>query len=52
MVRELAEAELKRRRLAARIGREAKGWWTKIKRVITYKQKLSADGERHKAMNK
>ena len=51
-MRELAEAELKRRRLAARIGREVKGWWTKIERVIAYKQKCSADEERRKAMNK
>lgn len=52
IVREFADAELKRRRLAAKIGREVKGWWTKIERVISYKQKLSADEERRKAMNK
>jgi len=51
-VRELAEAELKRRRLAGRIGREVKGWWTKIERVIAYKQKVEGDVERRKAMNK
>ena len=51
-LRELAEAELKRRRLGARIGREVRGWWTKIERVIAYKQKLSADEERRKAMNR
>jgi hypothetical protein len=51
-LRELAEAELKRRRLAGKIGREVRGWWTKIERVIAYKQKLSADEERRKAMNK
>lgn len=51
-VRLLAEAELKRRRLSAKIGREVRGWWTKIERVIAYKQKLSADKERRKAMNK
>ncbi|CAB9516050.1 PHOTOPERIOD-INDEPENDENT EARLY FLOWERING 1 [Seminavis robusta] len=51
-LRELAEAELKRRRLAGRIGREVRGWWTKIERVIAYKQKCSADEERRKAMNK
>ena len=50
--RELAEAELKRRRLAGRIGREVKGWWTKIERVIAYKQKVESDVERRKAMNK
>ena len=51
-LRELAEAELKRRRLAGRISRELRGWWTKIERVVAYKQKLSADEERKKAMNK
>ena len=51
-VRELAEAELKRRRLAGKIGREVKGWWTKIERVIAYKQKVDGDKERRKAMNK
>lgn len=51
-LRLLAEAELKRRRLSAKIGREVRGWWTKIERVIAYKQKLSADKERRKAMNK
>jgi hypothetical protein len=28
------------------------GWWTKIKKVIAYKQTLLADEERKKAMNK
>ena len=51
-IRLLADAELKRRRLSAKIGREVRGWWTKIERVIAYKQKLSADKERRKAMNK
>lgn len=50
--RELAEAELKRRRLAGKISREVRGWWTKVERVIAYKQKVSADVERRKAMNK
>ena len=50
--RGLAEAELKRRRLAAKLGRDVKGWWTKIERVIAYKQKCSADEERRQAMNK
>ena len=50
-LRELAEAEWKRRRLAGKINREVKGWWTKIERVIAYKQKISADIERRKAMN-
>lgn len=51
-LRELADAELKRRKLAARLGREVRGWWTKIERVIGYKQKLSAEEERRSAMNK
>ena len=51
-IRLLADAELKRRRLSAKIGREVRSWWTKVERVIAYKQKLSADKERRKAMNK
>jgi hypothetical protein len=50
--RELTDAELRRRKLAARLGREVKGWWTKIERVVSYKQKLSAEQERQAAMNK
>ena len=46
-------AELKRRKVAAKLGREVlKGWWSKIEKVITYKQKLHADQERQLAMNK
>lgn len=51
-VKELAEAELKRRRLAAKLGRHVRGWWHKIERVIAYKQKVEGDIERRKAMNK
>lgn len=51
-LRELAQAETKRRKLAAKIGRDLRGWWTKIEKVIAYKQKLDADEERKKAMNK
>jgi hypothetical protein len=51
-LRELTEAELKRRKLAAKLSRELRGWWTKVERVVSYKQKLSADEERKKAMNK
>jgi hypothetical protein len=51
-LRELQEAELKRRKLAAKLARECRGWWTKVERVVTYKQKLHADEERQKAMNK
>ena len=50
-VRDLAEAELKRRRLAGKIGREVRGWWTKIERVTAYKQKIEIDKERRQAMN-
>lgn len=50
-IRELAEAELKRRRLAGKIGREVRGWWTKIERVTAYKQKIEVDKERRQAMN-
>ena len=51
-LRELHQAEMKRRKLAAKVGRDLKGWWTKIEKIISYKQKLEADEERKKAMNK
>lgn len=50
--RELAEAEFKRRRRAGKISRHVRGWWHKVERVIAYKQKVNADLERRKAMNK
>lgn len=51
-LRELAQAEAKRRKMAARIGREMKSWWNKMDKVIAFKQKVQADEERKKAMNK
>jgi HSA len=52
-LRELGQAEAKRRKLAAKLGRECKKqFWSKLERVISYKQKLHADEERKKAMNK
>ena len=50
-LRDFQEAETKRKRLAAKIGREVRGWWTKIERVIAYKQKIDAETSRNKAMN-
>lgn len=50
--RELTDAETKRRKLASKLGREVKGWWSKMDRVVSYKQKLSAEQERQAAMNK
>ena len=51
-LRELHQAEMKRRKLAAKIGRDVRGWWTKIEKLISYKQKILADEERQAAMNK
>jgi protein required for attachment to host cells len=51
-LRELQQAETKRRKLSAKISRDVKSWWIKIERVISYKQKIKADEERQKAMNK
>jgi len=51
-VKELADAEFQRRRLAARISKSLKtNFWTKLERVITYKQKIEADLGKRKAMN-
>lgn len=52
-MRELQQAEMKRRKLAAKLGRDVmRGWWSKIEKIVTYKQKLQADQERQAAMNK
>ena len=48
----LADAELKRRRLAAKLGRDCvKAWWNKLDKIVTYKQKLSLEENRRRAMN-
>jgi HSA len=50
-VRQAAEA--KRRRLASKLGRDAlKSWWSKIDKVVTFRQKLLYDEQRRRAMNR
>lgn len=49
--RSLQEAEMKRRKLAARISRDCLKSWSKIDRVISYKQKVSYDVSRQAAMD-
>ena len=51
-VRQLQQAELKRKKLAAKIGRDVKGWWSKLDKIVAYKQKRNSDEERQMAMNK
>merc|ERR1712222_271226 len=51
-LRQLQQAENKRKKVAAKIGRDVKGWWTKLAKVVAYKQKRNSDEERQKAMNK
>ncbi|OEU20173.1 SNF2_N-domain-containing protein, partial [Fragilariopsis cylindrus CCMP1102] len=51
-LRQLSQAELKRKKLAAKISRDVKSWWTKLEKVVAYKQKRNSDEERQKAMNK
>jgi len=51
-LQKIAEAEAKRRRLAAKLGRDVKTWWTKIEKIITFKQKLQADELKQKRMDK
>lgn len=41
-----------KRRLAARIGRDVKKFWTKIDKIISYKVKLQADEMRKAAMDR
>ncbi|KAL7565038.1 hypothetical protein ACA910_020749 [Epithemia clementina (nom. ined.)] len=48
----LTQAESKRRRLAAKIGRNVQKWWSKMDQIVTYQQKLTYDQERHQAMNR
>ncbi|KAL3929797.1 MAG: hypothetical protein SGBAC_012050 [Bacillariaceae sp.] len=50
-LKELQNAVAKQRRLGAKIGRDIKSWWSKIDRVISYKQKLQADEQQERAMN-
>ena len=50
--KEIAEIELRKRRLASKIAREVKQFWNKIERVIAYKQKVTSEQERHKAMDR
>ncbi|CAJ1958026.1 unnamed protein product [Cylindrotheca closterium] len=50
-LKELQNAASKQRRMGAKIGRDVKSWWSKIERVISYKQKLKADEQRERAMN-
>jgi hypothetical protein len=38
--------------VASKLSREIKGWWTKLEKVITYKQKVIYDNSRQQAMNR
>jgi hypothetical protein len=51
-LRELVQADVRRRKLAAKIGREVRNWWNKLDKVIAFKQKMMADQERERAMNR
>ena len=50
--REMAEFEVKRRRLAARMARDVRAWWAKVDRVVAHKQKSGADARRRKEMDR
>jgi hypothetical protein len=51
-LKQLQMAETNRKKLAAKLGRGVKGWWTKLEKIVSYKQKLSSDRERQGSMNK
>lgn len=51
-LKQLQMAEANRKKLAAKLGRNVKGWWTKLEKIVSYKQKLSSDRERQASMNK
>lgn len=38
--------------MAGKLTREVKGWWTKLEKVITYRQKVVYDKSRQQAMNR
>ena len=38
--------------VAGKLTREVKGWWTKLEKVITYRQKVIYDKSRQQAMNR
>ena len=38
--------------MAGKLTREVKGWWTKLEKVITYRQKVIYDKSRQQAMNR
>ena len=47
------QAESKRRRLAARMGRLVRNkWWGKMDQIVTYQQRVTYDQERNQAMNR
>ncbi|CAM9470429.1 unnamed protein product, partial [Discosporangium mesarthrocarpum] len=48
----IKEEQLALRRTASRVAREVRGFWAKLNKVISYKQKLEADEVRRKAMDK
>jgi HSA len=51
-VKLLTDAEVRRRKLASKIGRECvKSWWNKLEKIVTYKQKVSLEQSRRDAMN-
>lgn len=50
--RQAREEQEKRRRLAARIGREVKSFWRKVNQVVAFKQKLEVEEGRKRAMDK
>ncbi|KAL7680325.1 putative Helicase/SANT-associated domain, P-loop containing nucleoside triphosphate hydrolase [Plasmopara halstedii] len=52
LARQKKSEETARRRLAARVGRDVKKFWTKIDKIIAYKVKLQADELRQRHMQK
>jgi HSA len=49
--RRLQQAELARRKLAKTLSSKVKVWWQKMDRVVTYKQKLSAEQAKRQEMD-
>ena len=48
-----AEVELRRRKLAVKIARDvAKGWWSKLDRIVSYKQRIEVDMLRQQTMDR
>lgn len=48
----LNETQLQLKRTAGKLSRDVRGFWLKINKIVTYKQKVDVDAIRRKGMDK